>query len=84
MVQLFNSWREAPATPPDWQPSNPPGAVVKNKISNPEVLLLLRATLPGRWVKVYHHGKGDLDLHYFQHASGQVALIKTKRKTAPM
>jgi len=47
------------------------------------ILLLrqLQDLLPGRWQKVYHYGRDGTEIHYFQHASGRVAMVKHKRKT---
>jgi len=82
MVKLLNSWRESDAVPKGWVAANPPGAVTKAPVHNPEVLKALRAAVPGQWVKVYHEGADGSELHYFQHGSGKVANVKHKRKRA--
>jgi hypothetical protein len=79
-VPLYNSWRDAPSVPEDWQPAQPPGALLKVPVRNKELLKKLRSLLAGNWSKVYHRGTGNTELHYFQHASGKVAFVKPKYK----
>lgn len=80
MVRLLNSWRESPAVPVNWVPRDPPGAVHKQRVKDAFVLHLLHEALPGDWQKVYHYGKDGTEVHYFQHASGNVAMVKHKVK----
>jgi hypothetical protein len=80
MVELFNSWRDAPAVPRTWTPADPPSACLKRPVKNRAVLRILRSLLPGHWRKVYHYGKDGTEVHYFQHASGKVAFVKHKIK----
>jgi hypothetical protein len=80
MIEFFNSWRESPKVPADWQPRLAPGAIVKQKVRDPGVLKVLREVLPGRWMKIYHYGRDGTEVHYHQHESGKVAFVKYKRK----
>jgi seryl-tRNA synthetase len=41
---------------------------------------VLREAIPGTWLKVYRRGVDGSEVHFFQHASGAVALVKMKRK----
>jgi hypothetical protein len=81
MIELLDSWRDSPAVPDHWLPANPPGAITKVKIKNIPLLRQLQDLLPGRWQKVYHSGRDGTEIHYFQHASGRVTMVKHKRKT---
>jgi hypothetical protein len=80
MVRVLQSWRQRTAVPPGWLPAGPPGAVVKAVVKDPQVLKALREAIPGPWAKVYRTGVDGSELHYFQHASGAVALVKLKWK----
>jgi hypothetical protein len=44
-------------------------------VRNAEVLRHLRQLLPGKWQKVIKQGNTG-EVHYFEHASGQVAGVK--------
>jgi hypothetical protein len=35
MPELFNSYRDSPKVPVGWQPCDPPGAAIKDRIHNP-------------------------------------------------
>ena len=72
---IYDSWRDWPGLPAGWQPAGPK---VLNRVKNAEALAALRATLPGRWQKVYLPGRDGTALHYFEHASGRAALLKIK------
>jgi hypothetical protein len=48
---------------------------VKYPVRNPAVHRYLRQLLPGRWQKVIKQGNSG-EVHYFEHASGQVAGVK--------
>jgi hypothetical protein len=76
MLQLLKSWRESPDFPEDWRPDSSPGAVVKEPVNNPDLKRALRDSLAGRWQKVYRNGIDGTELHYFEHASGAVTLVK--------
>lgn len=79
-LTLYPSWRDAPAVPAHWTPALPPGAIERHPVRNRALLNVLRNLLPGRWAKVYHRGRDGSEIHYFQHASGKVALLKHKAK----
>jgi hypothetical protein len=81
VIELFDSWRQSPVVPADWLPVHPPGAISKVKIKNILLFRRLQDLLPGRWQKVYHYGRDGTEIHYFQHASGRVTMVKHKRKT---
>jgi hypothetical protein len=51
------------------------GGTIKYPVRNPAVHRYLRQLLAGRWQKVFKQGTTG-DLHYFEHASGQVADVK--------
>jgi hypothetical protein len=80
MIQVLQSWKHSPEVPAGWQPAAPPGAVIKDPVKNRQVLRALQDVLPGSWCKVYRKGADGTEIHYFQHASGKVALVKHKRK----
>ncbi len=80
MIPLWDNWRSAPGVPGDWVPAPPPGAVQKDPVKNRTVLRILREVLPGEWHKVYCRGRDGTEIHYFQHKSGKVALVKLKYK----
>ena len=48
---------------------------MKYPVRNPAVHRYLRQLLPGRWQKVIKQGNSG-EVHYFEHASGQVAGVK--------
>jgi hypothetical protein len=48
---------------------------IKYPVGNPVVLRYLRQLLPGKWQKVIKDGNLG-EVHYFEHASGQVAGVK--------
>jgi hypothetical protein len=58
---------------PGWVPTR--GGTVKYPVRNPAVRHYLRQLLLSRWQKVIKQGNSG-DVHYFEHASGQVAGIK--------
>ena len=80
MLHLSDSWRASKNVPEGWRPAPPPGAVTKVGIKNSGLLKVLKNTLPGRWVTVYHKGSDGSEMHYVQHESGKVACVKHKRK----
>jgi hypothetical protein len=61
-------------------PAAPPGGFVKVPVRNKELLSVLRGLLPGKWEKVYRYGQDGTEVHYFQHHSGKVCLVKHKVK----
>jgi len=54
--------------------------VAKAPVKDRGLLRALRQALPGTWLKVYRIGIDGSEVHYFQHASGAVALVKRKWK----
>ncbi len=48
------------------------GGTLKYPVRNAEVHRYLRQLLPGKWKKVIKQGNTG-EVHYFEHASGQVA-----------
>jgi hypothetical protein len=61
------------SVPAGWAPSK--GGTIKYPVRNPVVLRYLRQLLPGKWQKVIKDGNIG-EVHYFEHASGQVAGVK--------
>ena len=80
MVRVLQSWRQSSDVPTGWRPAGPPGSLVKDPVKDRQVLRALREAIPGPWAKVYRKGADGSEIHYFQHASGAVALVKYKRK----
>ena len=80
MIRLLQSWKDSPEVPPDWRSAAPPGSVAKAPVKDRGLLRALRQALPGTWLKVYRIGIDGSEVHYFQHASGAVALVKRKWK----
>ncbi|MCC6124132.1 MAG: hypothetical protein IT426_04175 [Pirellulales bacterium] len=78
MIQLYSSWKEAPEVPIGWIPAKQPGALHKVKIHNSALYKELRRLLAGNWSKVYRYGVDGTEVHYFEHESGHVALVKHK------
>ena len=61
------------SVPSGWAPFK--GGSLKYPVRNQAVSRYLRQLLPGKWQKVIK--KGNLgEIHYFEHASGQVAGVK--------
>jgi len=56
-----------------WAPIQ--GGTIKYPVRNAAVHRYLRQLLPGKWQKVIKKGNTG-DVHYFEHASGQVADVK--------
>jgi hypothetical protein len=61
------------SVPMGWVASK--GGAVKYPVRNHALLCYLRQLLPGRWQKVIKDGNTG-EVHYFEHASGQVAGVK--------
>lgn len=59
--------------PAGWVPTR--GGVLKYPVRNQAVLRHLRQLLSGKWQKVIKNGNVG-EVHYFEHASGQVAGVK--------
>jgi hypothetical protein len=61
------------SVPAGWMPLK--DGLTKYPVRNPVVLSYLRQLLPGKWQKVIKDGNTG-EVHYFEHASGQVAGVK--------
>jgi hypothetical protein len=61
------------SVPDNWLPDK--HGTIKYPVRNAEVHRYLRQLLPGRWQKVIKKGNAG-EIHYFEHASGQVAGVK--------
>ena len=72
-LHLYQNVHASGSVPPDWTPIK--GDALKYPARNPAVLPYLREILSGKWQKVIKKGL-DGDVHYFEHASGQVAGVK--------
>jgi hypothetical protein len=57
----------------DWRPLT--GQVIKYPVRNRAVLHYLRQLSPGKWQKIIKNGHNG-EVHYFEHASGQMAGVK--------
>ena len=80
MIRVLQSWKQSSEVPEGWESAAPPGAVIKDTVNNRKILRALQEALPGPWVKVYRRGIDGTEIHYFQHVSGAVALVKHKWK----
>jgi len=72
-LHLYPSVQASGRVPPGWKPT--PGGTINYPVRNAEVLRYLRTLLPGSWKKIIKAGNSG-DVHYFAHASGQVADVK--------
>jgi hypothetical protein len=72
-LNLYPNIYASGKVPADWVPQV--GAILKVPVRDPDVLRYLRQLLPGKWQKVYRYGDNG-EVHYFEHASGQVADVK--------
>jgi hypothetical protein len=72
-LHLYPDVYASGSVPPGWMPTR--GGIVKYPVRNPIVRRYLRQLLSGRWQKVIKQGNSG-EVHYFEHASGQVAGIK--------
>jgi hypothetical protein len=72
-LHLYSDVYASGAVPPGWVPVK--GGTIKYLVRNPAVRRYLRQLLPGRWQKVIKQGNSG-EVHYFEHASGQVAGVK--------
>lgn len=61
------------SVPQGWVPGK--GGALKYPVTNAAVHRHLRQLVPGRWKKVIKFGNTG-EVHYFEHASGQVASVK--------
>ena len=72
-LHLYPDVYASGSVPQDWVPVK--GGAIKYPVRNPAVLRCLRDLLPGTWQKVIKRGNNG-EVHYFEHASGQVAGVK--------
>ena len=78
-LHLYRDVYDSGSVPPEWAPTL--GGTLKYPVRNPAVRRYLRQLLPGRWLKVIKQGNSG-EVHYFEHASGQVAGVKYLPKDA--
>jgi hypothetical protein len=72
-LNLYPDVYASGSVPAGWTPVK--GGTIKYPVRNPAVRKYLRQLLPGTWKKVIKAGNSG-DLHYLEHASGQVAGVK--------
>ena len=72
-LHLYPDVYASGSVPSGWVPLR--GGTIKYPLRNPVVGRYLRQLLPGRWQKVIKQGNAG-EVHYFEHASGQVAGVK--------
>ena len=72
-LHLYPDVYASGSVPTGWAPIQ--GGTIKYPVRNPAVQRYLRQLLPGRWRKVIKKGTSG-EVHYFEHASGQVAGVK--------
>lgn len=77
-LELLDNWTDSPAVPDGWTTASDRWAVRRVPIKNKEFLKVLKATLAGKWHKVYRKGEDGTEIHYFQHQSGKVTHVKHK------
>ncbi len=78
--KIYNSLREAPEYPKDFQSVK--NGVRKLNIKNKQLLHKLREIEPGEWKKIYKDGYSNgkkISIHYFQSRSGKVFNVSVKR-----
>ena len=72
-LHLYPDVYASGSVPRGWTPSR--GGTIKYPVRSPVVRRYLRQLLAGRWQKVIKQGNHG-EVHYFEHASGQVAGVK--------
>jgi hypothetical protein len=72
-LHLYPNVYASGSVPTGWTPTK--GGMIKYPVRNSTVLRYLRQLLPGKWQKVIKQGNTG-EVHYFEHASGQVAGVK--------
>ncbi len=72
-LNLYPDVYSSGSVPAGWVPF--PAGTIKYRVNNDRLLRYLRQLLPGRWQKVIKKGHPG-EIHYFEHASGQVADVK--------
>ena len=72
-LHLYPNVRASGSVPAGWAPTR--DGTVKYPVRNPAVARHLRLLRPGTWRKVIKIGNIG-EVHYFEHATGQVADVK--------
>ena len=72
-LHLYPDVHSSGSVPAVWLPDK--GGTIKYPVLNPAVLRYLKQLLAGKWQKVIKKGNSG-EVHYFEHASGQVARVK--------
>ncbi len=72
-LHLYADVYASGSVPEGWVASK--GGTLKYPVRNRALLRCLRHLLPGKWQKVIKDGNIG-EVHYFEHASGQVAGVK--------
>jgi len=72
-LHLYPNVYASGTVPGNWRPTT--SGTIKYPVRNLAVRRYLRDLLPGKWQKVIKKG-GIGEVHYFEHASGQVAGVK--------
>lgn len=72
-LRLHSDIYASGSVPGDWSPTK--GGAIKYPVRNLAVRRYLRQLLAGKWLKVIKSGSTG-EVHYFEHASGQVAGVK--------
>ena len=72
-LHLYPNIYASGSVPTGWTPTR--GSTIKYPVRNPVVRRYLRQLLPSRWQKVIKNGNTG-EVHYFEHATGQVAGVK--------
>lgn len=72
-LNVFPNVYASGSIPSGWVPYQ--GGTIKYPVRNRALLHYLRELLPGKWRKVIKDGATG-EVHYFEHASGQVAGVK--------
>lgn len=71
-LNLYPNVYASGSVPSNWMPQQ--GGTIKYPVRNRSVIRVLRNLRPGNWQKVIK--KGNSEVHYFEHSSGQVAGVK--------
>jgi hypothetical protein len=72
-LHLYPNVYASGSVPAEWKPAK--GGPVKYPVRNSAVRRYLRQLPSGKWQKVIKQGNVG-EVHYFEHASGQVAGVK--------
>ena len=72
-LHLYPNVYASGSVPRGWTPTT--SQTLKYPVRNPAVRRYLSELLSGRWQKVIKKGSTG-EVHYFEHASGQVAGVK--------